>query len=132
MQEEFYRLESGAAPLLLARAEQLFDRGRSVIIDARPAEEYREGQIEGALNVPIEHWEDLYPELAPWIERLPIVLYAGRDWIGPADDLAAGLMSRGHADSVFVMLDGYEGWFDAGLPTDSGPDRFLIDESEEW
>jgi rhodanese-related sulfurtransferase len=124
-------MESGAAPLTLAGAQRLFDQGRSVFVDARESEEFEKGQVEGALNVPIGQWEELYTELAPWIEGQPVVVYAGRAWIGPADDLAAGLASRGHADSLFVFLGGFESWQEAGLPTMSGPDEMLRDPFEE-
>jgi 3-mercaptopyruvate sulfurtransferase SseA len=131
--EEFYRIESGAKPLTLSNAHRHFDEGRAIFVDARTSEEFEEEQIEGALNVPIEQWEEIYPALSPWIEGQPVVLYAGRDWIGPADDLAAGLAARGHGDSLFIFLEGFEVWREAGLPTISGPDQILGGSiEEEW
>ena len=127
----FYAIESPARPVLVAGARRLFKEGRSVFVDARPAGEYETSQIKGALNVPFDRWEELYPALEPWIAHGGIVLYAGREQIRLADDLAVALASRGHADSLFIFLGGVEEWAQAGLPISTGPDPTLR-EAQKW
>jgi rhodanese-related sulfurtransferase len=127
----FYGIESPARPLLVAGAGRHFEEGRSVFVDARRASAFEEARIQGALNVPFDRWEELYPALEPWLAGRGIVLYAGRDDIRTADDLAGALAKRGHIDSLFIFLGGVEEWRRAGLPIATGPDSTL-EGSEGW
>ncbi len=105
---------------------RLYKEGRSVFLDARTPDEFALGQIDGALSVPIDRWQDLYPEILPWIEGQKTVVYAGAADVGPADDLAGALLSRGQPrDSVFLYVGGMEEWRRAGLPVRKGERRFL-------
>jgi hypothetical protein len=84
--------------------------------------------------VPFDAWEELYPAVEPWIAGRAIVLYAGRDGIQLADNLAGALASKGHDDSLFVFLGGVAEWREAALPTAKGPDETLQewDEEDDW
>jgi rhodanese-related sulfurtransferase len=128
----FYKIDSGARPILLAAAGRLFHEGRTVFLDARSGDEYVAGQIDGALSVPIDRWRELYPDLLPWIEGQKTVVYSSPDEIDAADDLAGALLSRGGArDSIFVYLGGVAEWGAAGLPIRRGEGTTLGLEPQE-
>jgi len=129
--EGFYGIESGASPLLLAGAQRHFDEGESVFLDARTSEHFEECQIEGAMNVPFERWEELFPAVEPWIEDRQIVLYAGREMISLADDLAGAIASRGLDEALFIYLGGIEEWRETEMPIATGPDPLLEEKDEE-
>ena len=101
-----------------------------MFLDPRETAEYEDARIEGALHVPFDRWEELYPALEPWIDGRPIVLYAGRDKIQLADDLAGALASQGHDDSLFIFLGGIVEWRETALPIAAGPDATL--EEDDW
>lgn len=130
----FYTIESGASPLLLSGAKRHFDEGKSIFLDVRESEDFEEGSIDGAMSIPFERWEELYPEVEPWIEGQQVVLYAGRESVRDADDLAGALASRGLDGPFFIYLGGIEEWREAGMPIATGPDPLLegIDEEDEW
>jgi rhodanese-related sulfurtransferase len=129
--EALYQVESEARPILLPRAVRLYKEGRSVFLDARSPDEFAFGQIDGALSVPIERWQDLYPEILPWIEGQKMVVYAGAADIGPADDLAGALLTRGQPpDSIFLYVGGMEEWLRAGLPIRKGGGDFPAPDEE--
>jgi rhodanese-related sulfurtransferase len=122
----YYNLESGARPILLAAAHRIYEGGSSQFLDARAPQEYEVAQIDGALNVPLDRWEELYGEVHSWIDGQRIVLYATGSDVSLADDLAGALISKGSPrDSVFVYLGGIEEWKAAGYATRSGPDPVL-------
>jgi rhodanese-related sulfurtransferase len=129
--EAYYDIESKARPIFLAAARRFFDAGHAVFVDARPAAAYEEGQIEGALNLPLDRWAEIYPRIASWIEGRAIVVYAGKDGVRDADDLALALASRRASDSLYVYTGGFEEWKAAGLPLRSGPDPNAGDDSFE-
>jgi rhodanese-related sulfurtransferase len=129
----YYKVESKTAKaIFLTDARRLFEAGDAIFIDARGPEEYERGQIEGACNVPLDRWQDLYPALSPWIEGKPVVIYAGKDQAGLADDLALALSSRVTRGRISVYIGGMEEWAGAGLPIRTGPDPILGGESDSW
>ena len=102
-----------------SQAEKFFgDQSKAVFVDVRTPDQFQSGHIPGALNMPIDSFEQ------EW-KRLPkdktIVLYEGG--LSPGDICAfsrsAGrvLLSQGFEFSdVNVYRDGLAGWKKAGLP----------------
>lgn len=97
-------------------AKQIYDAFETVFVDARPADEYRTGHIEGALSLPV--WES-GTELDAFISRYtpdqPIVVYC---WGGNCEDgheLAIMLADLGFRD-VSVMTGGLPLWAERGFP----------------
>ncbi|MDM7914274.1 MAG: rhodanese-like domain-containing protein [Candidatus Eisenbacteria bacterium] len=137
--EAFYRLESGAKPLMVEGAKRLYDRGGVFFVDARPADEYERMQIEGALNVPFESWSARIGELEGWLGDQDVVVYSDPERITNADDLAAVLRKRGYPGALFVYIEGIDAWREAGLPLTTGPDPVFGssngdegDEEDDW
>jgi rhodanese-related sulfurtransferase len=128
--DAYYEVGSKAKPIFLDAARSLFEGGHAAFVDARPADAYIEGQIEGAFSLPLDRWQEIYPGLSGWIVGHRIVVYAGKDGIRDADDLARALASRKVSDSLYIYIGGFEEWKAAGLPLREGPDPTLGDGDE--
>jgi rhodanese-related sulfurtransferase/DNA-binding transcriptional ArsR family regulator len=99
--------------------EDLLERVRSgevVVLDVRPAEEYRAGHIQGAVSVPLDELEARMGELAPEVE---VVAYCRGPYCVMAFD-AVGLL-RAHDRAARRLVDGFPEWQAAGLPVEAGP-----------
>lgn len=87
------------------------------VLDVRPALEYRQGHIAGAISLPLEDLERRLAELPPGRQivaycRGPFCVYA---------DQAVELLSR-HGRSASRLVVGYPDWAASGLPVAVGVD----------
>jgi rhodanese-related sulfurtransferase/DNA-binding transcriptional ArsR family regulator len=97
---------------LLRRARD----GRTVVVDVRPAQEYRAGHIAGAVSIPVGELEKRLKELPV---RKEIVAYCRGPFCVMAFDAVARLRNRGrHARR---LVDGFPEWRAAGLPVEESP-----------
>jgi rhodanese-related sulfurtransferase len=91
--------------------------GTVVVIDARPAVEYRQGHIAGAISIPVA-------ELADRLQELPadrqIIAYCRGPYCVYADEMVQLLAERGIPAAR--LDDGYPEWAAAGLPIATGGD----------
>ncbi|MGW3497744.1 ArsR/SmtB family transcription factor [Streptomyces sp. NPDC001020] len=89
--------------------------GDAVVLDVRPAEEYRAGHIPGSLSIPVE-------ELAERINELPedaeVVVYCRGEYCVLAYDAVRLLTERGRR--AIRLDDGMLEWRLADLPVDAG------------
>ncbi len=92
--------------------------GEVVVVDVRPAPEYRSGHIAGARSVPID---DLTGHLAELLTVVPdgteIVAYCRGPFCAYADEAVRALRSRGRA--ARRLEDGFPEWHRAGLPVET-------------
>ncbi|GAB4324000.1 MAG: metalloregulator ArsR/SmtB family transcription factor [Dehalococcoidia bacterium] len=88
--------------------------GEVVVLDVRPAPEYREGHIPGALSVPLE---ELEARLAAIPADRPVVAYCR----GPYCMLAVEAVQRLRAEGrdATRLQDGFPEWKLAGLPVET-------------
>ncbi len=111
----------GVKTVNLTQAHALWQEGQALFVDARPAEDFAELHIEGAVNLPPERWKDV-PEFAlPGVppER-PLVVYCSQEACDDALKLAEKLQAGGYAQ-VMAYLGGFRAWDEAGLPVGTGP-----------
>jgi rhodanese-related sulfurtransferase len=84
------------------------------IIDARDEEEYGEGHIPGAVNVPYDRFVDFYNYV---METIPteakVVCYCRSETCDFSDHLAEELRIAGY-ENVFIFRDGWDAWVEAG------------------
>lgn len=107
-----------ADPVELVSREELLTRvkaGDAVVLDLRPAEEYRAGHIAGALSLPLEELEARLAELPTGVE---IVAYCRGPFCALAPQGVAILRRRGHR--ARRLEDGFPEWRLAGLPVAVG------------
>ncbi|WP_282697442.1 metalloregulator ArsR/SmtB family transcription factor [Streptomyces sp. CC208A] len=110
-----YLGEDGTAGItheeLLARAEA----GDVVVLDVRPAEEYRAGHIPGAVSIPVAELADRLGELPDGVEA---VVYCRGEYCALAHDAVRLLAGRGRR--AVRLSDGMLEWRLADLPVHTG------------
>ena len=93
---------------------ELLDRlraGAATVLDVRPEDEFRQGHLPGALNIPLAQLERRLAELSPDRE---IVAYCRGPWCVLSFEAVAALRQRGYR--VRRLVDGFPEWKSAGLP----------------
>ncbi len=95
------------------------DKG-GIFIDTREPEEYSEGHIPGAINLPFERWDEYWDSVEPLIgaERL-IVTYCGGLDCELSLFAAREFQSHGYVRPL-IFFGGYVKWTEQGLPIESG------------
>lgn len=104
-------LEPVPAEDLLERAEQ----GLVTVLDVRPAEEYAQGHLPGAINVPLERLQERLAELPT--DR-QVVAYCRGPWCVLSFDAVARLRAAGF--DARRLANGLPEWRHAGLPVAQG------------
>lgn len=92
---------------------ELLDRlrsGAATVLDVRPEDEFRQGHLPGALNIPLAQLERRLAELSPDRE---IVAYCRGPWCVLSFEAVALLRQRGYR--VRRLEDGFPEWKAAGL-----------------
>jgi rhodanese-related sulfurtransferase len=94
--------------------EELVSRigaGLVTVLDVRPEDEFAQGHVAGALNIPLEELERRLSELP--VDR-EIVAYCRGPYCVFSFEAVAALRARGYV--VHRLEDGYPEWKAAGLP----------------
>ncbi|WP_020505010.1 ArsR/SmtB family transcription factor [Lamprocystis purpurea] len=89
--------------------------GLATVIDVRPAEEYAQGHIAGALNVPLDQLQERLRGLP---REREIVAYCRGPWCVLSFEAVARLRAAGF--TARRLADGLPEWRQAGLPTRVG------------
>lgn len=111
IEKEFYPSE-----ISIYEAEEYFIKGTALFIDSRTKEQFREGHILGAINIPvtsIKSPEDLNKIDLPK-DKVLITYCEGGD-CKSSFYLAYYLLKAGYKD-VKVLSGGWPGWVQAGFP----------------
>jgi rhodanese-related sulfurtransferase len=98
---------------------ELLDRlraGAAAVLDVRPQDEFQQGHLPGALNIPLAQLERRLAELPPDRE---IVAYCRGPWCVLSFEAVAALRQRGF--QARRLEDGFPEWKVAGLPIGPGP-----------
>jgi rhodanese-related sulfurtransferase len=102
----------------LTEAGEKHEAGVALFIDARSPEDFRAGHIKGAVNLPNQAFDEVFPEMVEEIEKWEqLVTYCdGRDCVlGHA--LAEKLYQLGFKN-VAYLVNGWTSWRERGLPTE--------------
>jgi rhodanese-related sulfurtransferase len=97
--------------------DELLDRlrcGSATVLDVRPEDEFQQGHVPGALNIPLAQLERRLAELPPDRE---VVAYCRGPWCVLSFEAVAALRQRGYR--ARRLEDGFPEWKVAGLPTGS-------------
>jgi rhodanese-related sulfurtransferase/predicted transcriptional regulator len=89
--------------------------GRALVIDVRPAEEYRSGHIAGARSIPLAELDRRLRQLPA---RKEIVAYCRGPYCAMAHEAVARLRATGRR--ARRLAGGFPEWRAAGLPVGSG------------
>ena len=95
--------------------EMVLDSRQVVILDVRPAAEYRgpTGHVAGALNAPFDTIERQLPELLPY-QNQTVLIYGDGDADGA---VAARLLIVAGFRNVVHISGGLQGWIEHGYRT---------------
>lgn len=98
---------AGIRALDVRQFAALIESGKAVLIDVRTAEEFAEGHIAGAVNMPLDAFD---PALVPQVAGKQTVLYcrSGKRSLAAAEMLASATGSATH------LAGGILGWQSAG------------------
>jgi len=114
-EEETLTIENGTASgITLISVEEVFDVIENnedyFILDVRTQEEYDEGHIEGAMNIPVDKLENRLDELP---EDKPIIVYCRS---GIRSNNASNILIENGFTRVYDMDGGILEWIDKGYP----------------
>ncbi len=104
----------------IEEARALFLTGGAIFLDARPADIYREGHIQGALNLPAQDMEEALPRVTAVIPPdALIIVYCDGESCTLSKEVALELTGKGYSH-VRVLINGWTVWQDANLPVETG------------
>ncbi|WP_047243910.1 ArsR/SmtB family transcription factor [Chromobacterium subtsugae] len=113
---EMGRLSAGADGAEAVSREALLERlrdGDALLLDVRPADEYAQGHLPGALNIPLEMLPQRLAELPAGLE---IIAYCRGPFCALSVQAVAALRAGGLA--ARRLADGFPDWKAAGLPVE--------------
>ena len=101
----------------LGEARKLYDRN-SLFVDARTPEEFEQGHIKNALNLPYEQYEEKFPEVLENISpETPIITYCSGEECNSSDILANQMKEDGFT-TLYNFYGGWPDWVAADYPMD--------------
>lgn len=98
------------------QATQLINRENAVVLDVRSANEFQQGHIAGARNVPADAVEQQQKQTEKLRDRPVIVC----DQAGPTSSRVAGRLAAQGFERVFVLAGGIRSWQSENLPLVKG------------
>lgn len=113
--------QEGDSLITLAEAITKYQSQNTIFLDARYKEDYELGHVRGAINLSFDDFYGLLPEVEERLSKeKEIVTYCGEIDCDISLFLGRLLKEEGY-ERVMVMVQGWEGWVNAGLPTSKGP-----------
>ena len=101
----------------LTAASRMYADNQAVFVDARPAAQYDQGRIKGAVSLPWQNAHERFMEVAARLEgEKTIICYCDGENCELSHELALFLSDMGF-ENVRVLVNGWTKWRRAGLPT---------------
>lgn len=101
------------------KLKEEMDKGTNMmIVDLQEPEKYSHSHIPGAINIPIDKFEEEFPGVLK-DKALSVVLYGEYDELGKGAKAGTLLDSAGFTQ-VGRIIGGLMGWKDAGFTTEGG------------
>jgi rhodanese-related sulfurtransferase len=101
--------------LSMEEAKARFDFG-VLFVDARDPEDYIEGHVKGALNLPVRHFDLYYPKIKEGLAKdAEIVVYCASPECNASLYLAEEMVKLKY-ENIKVMLGGWAEWEDLEYP----------------
>ncbi len=83
----------------------------AIWIDARPAEEFDQKHVPGAILLNEDRWNELLPQLlTTWSPEKHVVVYCSSESCGSSREVARKLREEAGLKNVFVLEGGWEAW----------------------
>ena len=103
-----------AGGLSTANAVQLINRERAVVVDVSETEEFAQGHVGGAKNVPVGQLEQRLPEVVK-NKTLPLILVCPS---GARANRALAVAKKLGYEKAQVLAGGLKAWKEANLPVE--------------
>ena len=103
-----------AGGLSTANAVQLINRERAVVVDVSEAEEFSQGHVGGAKNVPVGQLEQRLPEVVK-NKTVPLILVCPN---GARANRALAVAKKLGYEKAQVLAGGLKAWKEANLPVE--------------
>ncbi len=115
---------SGTEDLVIPmpRAIAFHSTGQAIFVDARSPDEFAEGHITGAINIP---WEEVYDSLDRFFTAVPdydalVIVYCDGEACALSEELALLLREMGYFNAK-VLINGWSLWRNNGYPVEARP-----------
>ncbi len=99
-----------------SEAKKIFDKGKSIFVDARSREDYEDGHIKGAVFFPVYDYESY---IDTFLNNYPlatsIITYCSGRECDDSHELAQILSDMGYTE-IRVFIDGFPTWEEKGFP----------------
>ncbi len=106
----------------LDEAGMLFFDRSALFLDARSSDEYAEGHIEGAVNLPWDEFDEHFaPVMADISPETPLITYCDGEGCALSKELAMTLLAKGY-NNVRVLVNGWTLWQEKRLPVEMSED----------
>jgi len=92
---------------------QFTDATQYQLVDVREEDEYAEGHLPGAINIPLSDFQSRIDEIS---EDSPVVLVCAK---GGRSSMAADQVAGQGYENVYNLLGGTMEWMNKGLPIES-------------
>ncbi len=112
----WFEARDSMEPVTRAELRKRLEAGLATVLDVRPADEFAQGHVPGAVNIPLKELEGRLDELPAGKE---IVAYCRGPWCVLAFEAVATL--RRHGLEARRLEDGLPEWRAARLPVETGP-----------
>jgi len=103
----------------LQDASVLFASKQAVFVDARDADSYAQGHIQGALSLPLYSFTEEFPAVHDQLTGKTVITYCDGEHCQLSREVADQLKAAG-LQGVLVLKNGWTLWQEAGLPTATG------------
>lgn len=113
-------VESKPLVIDIAQAQQLFQEGNAIFLDARHEEDYMLGHISGARSLLLTILEKNPQSLSEIPKDAILVTYCGGEDCASSTDLANKLALLGYTN-VRIFFAGWNTWLQHNLPVEVGP-----------
>jgi rhodanese-related sulfurtransferase len=107
------RSAAGLTVLSVTEAVMLMSRKSALVLDVREADEFVQGHLQGARNIPLSQLESRSKELEKFRDK-PVLLVCQR---GSRANKAAKLLKAQNFSALNVLKGGMQAWLEAKMPT---------------
>jgi len=113
-------LPSDETDIAIKDALLLFASRRALFLDARSGFEFADGHIQGAVNIPVDDFERIFPGIEKDLAgKDAVITYCDGERCPLSGELAEKLTSRG-VKNVYVLKNGWSVWNNERLPVEKG------------
>ncbi len=107
------RSAAGVTVLSVTEAVMLMSRKSALVLDVREPDEFAQGHLQGARNIPLSQLDARLKELEKYREK-PVMVVCER---GGRATKAAKLLKAQQFTALHVLKGGMQAWLEAKMPT---------------